>query len=126
MNTRATTAFATAVSALALVAAGCGVGSTDEGEVSATSSTYMSALADGDYALACEQLTEAARPAGDCAAAVETSVEGVSREAIDDDVDGKMTIDVDGAEATVTLESGRTLRLARVAGSWLISSGYGG
>ena len=126
MNTRAITAFGAAVTALALLVAGCGVGSTDDGEVAATTGTYLSALVDADYELACEQLAPAARPEGDCATAVERSVQEISRDAIREDADGKTTVEVSGDEATVTLESGRTLELAKTGGTWLVESGYEG
>ena len=45
---------------LAVAAAGCGVGSaTDQEKISKTASTYLRALADGDNATACAQLTAA-------------------------------------------------------------------
>ena len=45
---------------LAVAAAGCGVGpATNEEKISKTASTYLSALADGDAATACAQLTAA-------------------------------------------------------------------
>jgi hypothetical protein len=118
--------LAAAAAALAVVATGCGVGSSDEGAVSDTTSTYLSALADGDYALACEQLAQSARPSGDCATGVRASVAGIPRETFAEDADGKSKIDVDDDVATVTLSSGTTLRLARVGGAWLVSSPYTG
>ena len=118
--------LAAAAAALAVVATGCGVGSSDEGGVSATTGTYLSALGAGDYALACKQLAQSARPSGDCATGLRASVAGIPRGTFADDADEKSEIDVDGDVATVTLSSGKTLRLARIAGAWLVSSPYTG
>ena len=109
---------------LALFAAGCGVGSTDEGKISETVTTYLTALAVGDYGTACEQLAGTAKPEGDCPARVEASVAGVPPGELSDDAEGKAGIEVDGNAATVTLESGTTLELALVRGAWLVSSPY--
>ena len=123
MSFRATTALA-AAAALALLATGCGVGATDEGEVSATTGRYLSALADGDYAKACVELAEAARPAGDCPDGVASSVSGIPADTIAADDDGKSELAVDGDAATVTFESGRTIELARIGETWLVTSPY--
>ena len=117
---------AAAAATVALFAAGCGVGSSHEGEVSETVTTYLTALAVGDYDAACEQLAGAAKPEGDCAAKLEASVAGISPGEFSDDADGKAGIEIDGDAATVTLESGTTLELALVRGAWLVSSPYAG
>lgn len=117
---------AAAAGTVALFAAGCGVGSTDEGKISETVTTYLTALAAGDYGAACEQLAGTAKPEGDCPARVEASVAGVPPGELSDDAEGKAGIEVDGDAATVTLESGTTLELALVRGAWLVSSPYAG
>ena len=117
---------AAAAGTVALFAAGCGVGSTDEGKISETVTTYLTALAVGDYGAACEQLAGTAKPEGDCPARVEASVAGVPPGELSDDAEGKAGIEVDGDAATVTLESGTTLELTLVRGAWLVSSPYAG
>ena len=117
---------AAAAGTVALFAAGCGVGSTDEGKISETVTKYLTALAVGDYGAACEQLAGTAKPEGDCPARVEASVAGVPPGELSDDAEGKAGIEVDGDAATVTLESGTTLELALVRGAWLVSSPYAG
>ena len=117
---------AAAAGTVALFAAGCGVGSTDEGKISETVTTYLTALAVGDYGTACEQLAGTAKPEGDCPGRVEASVAGVPPGELSDDAEGKAGIEVDGDAATVTLESGTTLELALVRGAWLVSSPYAG
>ena len=115
-----------AAATVAIFAAGCGVGATDEGKVSETVTTYLTALAVGDYSAACEQLAGTAKPQGDCPAEVEASVAGLSPGELSDDAEGSSGIEVDGDAATVTLESGTTLELALVRGTWLVSSPYAG
>ena len=115
-----------AAATVALFAAGCGVGSTNEGKISDTVTTYLTALAVGDYGAACEQLAGTARPEGDCPAEVEASIAGISPGELSDDAEGRSGIEVEGDAATVTLESGTTLELARVRGAWLVSSPYTG
>ena len=117
---------AAAAVTVALLAGGCGVGSTDEGKVSETVTVYLTALAVGDYDVACKQLARVAKPEGACAAELEASVAGISPGELSDDADGKARIEVDGDAATATLESGTTLELALVRGAWLVSSNYAG
>ena len=117
---------AAAAATVALFAAGCGVGSTDEGKVSETVTTYLTALAAGDYGAACEQLAGSAKPEGDCPSTLEASIAGISSDELSDDAEGRSGIEVDGDAATVTLESGTTLELALVRGAWLVSSPYTG
>ena len=127
MNSRLRVSLTAAAAAtVALFAAGCGVGSTDEGKISETVTTYLTALAVGDYGAACEQLAGTAKPEGDCPARVEASVAGVPPGELSDDAEGEAEIEVDGDAATVTLESGTTLELALVRGAWLVSSPYAG
>ena len=56
---------------------------------------------------------------------VESSVSGIPTDAIAADADGKAELDVDDDAATVTLESGTTIELARVGDAWLVTSPYG-
>ena len=119
-------ALAAAAVALLLVTGGCGVGSTDSGAVADATGDYLTALADGDYSAACNELAPEAKPAGACPAGVEASVADIPAGQISDDNDGKISIELDGDAATVTLESGTTLELTSVAGAWLVSSPYGG
>jgi hypothetical protein len=117
-------ALAAAAAALVLLTTACGAGSTDEGQVAAVAGDYLTSLADGDYNAACAQLAPEAKPADGCPAGVEASVADVPAGRISEDNDGKISVDVDGNAATVTLESGTTLELTQVAGTWLVSSPY--
>jgi hypothetical protein len=116
-------ALAASLAAVLLLATGCGVGSSDEGEVSAATQAYLENLADGDFAAACERLVEPAQT-GDCASELERAALRQPRGAIDDRIDGRSEIEVDGDVATVGLEGGGTLELERTASGWRIASGY--
>jgi hypothetical protein len=113
-----------ATAALAVLTAGCGIGSADESKIAEVTGDYLTALADGDYAAACAELAPDAKPEGDCPAGVRASMSGIAAGEISDDNDGKLTLDVQGGSATARLESGATVELSRIAGEWLVSSPY--
>ena len=111
---------------LAVAAAGCGVGSaTDEEKISKTASTYLSALADGDAATACAQLTARARGEA-CDQAMKERLPrldpGMLKEAADDSMD----IDIDGNRASASLSEppGARFLLVKTSDEWRIDSGY--
>jgi hypothetical protein len=118
-----------AVLALALLApvlTGCGVGpATNQEKISKTATTYLKALADGDAATACAQLTRRARGGG-CEASMKERLSGLDREALEGAADGSMDIDVDGNTATAGLSEpeGARFLLTKIAGDWRIDSGY--
>jgi hypothetical protein len=112
--------------ALAVAAAGCGVGpATNEEKISKTASTYLSALADGDTATACAQLTPRARGEA-CDQAMKERLPrldpGVLKEAADDSMD----IDIDGNRASASLSEPQGARFLLVQRNdvWRIDSGY--
>jgi hypothetical protein len=114
------------VVALAVAAAGCGVGpATNEEKISKTASTYLSALADGDTATACAQLTPRARGEA-CDQAMKERLPrldpGVLKEAADDSMD----IDIDGNRASASLSEppGARFLLVKTSDEWRIDSGY--
>jgi pimeloyl-ACP methyl ester carboxylesterase len=118
-----------AIALLALAAAastGCGVGpATDEEKISKTATTYLHALADGDTATACAQLTRRAQ--GDrCQAALKERLPRLRPDALRSAADGSIDIDVDGDSATARLTEpeGARLTLAPVGAEWRIDSGY--
>jgi hypothetical protein len=118
-----------AVSVLALLAAaltGCGVGSaTDKEKISRTASTYLRALADGDTAKACAQLTPRAQRGG-CEAAMKERLSRLESNALTKAADDSIDIDVAGNTATARLSEpeGARFVLARVGREWRIDSGY--
>jgi hypothetical protein len=112
--------------ALAVAAAGCGVGpATNEEKISKTASTYLSALADGDTAAACAQLTPRARGEA-CDQAMKERLPrldpGMLKEAADDSMD----IDIDGNRASAGLSEppGARFLLVKTSDEWRIDSGY--
>jgi hypothetical protein len=111
---------------LAVAAAGCGVGKATDGEkISKTASTYLRALADGDTATACAQLTSRAR-GEECDEAMKERVSRLDSKALEDAAHGSMDIDVDGNTATAGLSEpqGGRFVLKRVGADWRIDSGY--
>ncbi len=118
-----------AVSVLALLAAAltaCGVGSASNKEkISETASTYLRALADGDTAKACAQLTRRAQRGG-CEAAMKERLSRLDSDALTKAADDSIEIDVAGNTATARLSEpeGARFVLARVGGEWRIDSGY--
>ena len=71
-------------------------------------------------------MRESGKPEGDCPAKLEASVAGIAPGEFSDDAGGRAGIEIDGDAATVTLESGTTLRLALVGGAWLVRAPYAG
>jgi hypothetical protein len=111
---------------LAVAVAGCGVGpATDEEKVSKAATTYLRALARGDTATACAQLTSQARGEG-CDRTMKERLSSLDSDALKDAADGSMDIDVDGTRATAGLSEpeGARFRLVKTGDEWRIDSGY--
>jgi hypothetical protein len=111
---------------LAVAVAGCGVGpATDEEKVSKTATTYLRALAGGDTATACTQLTPQARGEG-CDRTMKERLSSLDPDALKDAADGSMDIDVDGdrAKAALSEPEGARFRLVKTGEEWRIDSGY--
>jgi hypothetical protein len=113
-------------SLLVLALTACGVGSaTNQEKISKTATTYLKALADGDAATACAQLTRRAKGGG-CEAAMSERVGQLDPDALRRAADGSMDIDVHGDTATADLSEpeGARFALAKIADDWRIDSGY--
>jgi hypothetical protein len=111
---------------LAVAVAGCGVGpATDEEKVSKAATTYLRALASGDTATACAQLTPQARGEG-CDRTMKERLSSLDSGALKDAADGSMDIAVDGNRATASLSDpeGARFRLVKTGDEWRIDSGY--
>lgn len=111
---------------LAVAAAGCGVGrATNEEKISKTASMYLSALADGDTATACAQLTPSARGEA-CDQATKERLARLDPEVLKNAAEDSMDIDVDGnrASAGVSEPPGARFLLVKTNGEWRIDSGY--
>ena len=117
-----------AVPVLALVAAGtagCTIESgTNQGKISTTASTYLRALANGDSARACAQLTPSARGL-DCAHTIKARTSRLDPGALNRAADHSMDIDVHGNTATARLSEPRGARfaLAKLGARWRIDFG---
>jgi len=119
-----------AILVLALLAAaaltGCGVGkATNEEKINKTASTYLRALADGDTAKACAQLTPRARGER-CGAAMKERLSRLDSDALKNAADGSIDVEIDGDRATAGLSEpeGARFLLAKVGAEWRIDSGY--
>ena len=111
---------------LAAALTGCGVGAaTNEEKISKAATTYLQALADGDPAEACAQLTRRARGER-CEQTMRERLPRLDSDALKNAADGSMDIDVDGNRATAGLAEpeGARFVLAKVGGEWRIDSGY--
>jgi hypothetical protein len=111
---------------LGVAVVGCGVGpATDQEKVSKTATTYLKALADGDAATACAQLTPRARGGG-CTQAMQVRISRLDPAALKDAADASMEIDVDGNRATAALSKleGTQFVLLKRGDEWRIDSGY--
>jgi len=111
---------------LAAALSGCGVGkATNEEEISKRATTYLRALAGGDTATACAQLTSHAR-GEDCAGAMKERLSGLDPDALKDAANDSMDINVDGNRATAGLSKpeGAQFLLVKSNDEWRIDSGY--
>jgi hypothetical protein len=114
------------VAFLASALTGCGIGpATKQEKVSKTATTYLRALANGDTAKACAQLTRRARGEG-CEATIKERLAGLDSDALRRAADGSIDIDVHGNSATARLPEpdGARIVLVRADGEWKIDSGY--
>ena len=112
--------------AFAVAAAGCGVGpATNQEKISKTASTYLSALADGDTATACAQLTPRARGEA-CDQTMKERLPRLDPELLNDAAHDSMDIDVDGNRASAALSEppGARFLLVKTNDEWRIDSGY--
>jgi hypothetical protein len=111
---------------LALTLTGCGVGAaTNEEKISKTATAYLTALADGDAAKACAQLTRRAKGGG-CEAAMTERLSRLDSDALRQAAEDSMDIEIHGDTATAALSEpeGAGFVLARIGDDWRIDSGY--
>src|SRR3954447_19521339 len=100
------------------LAAGCGVGkASNQEKVSKTATTYLRALAGGDTAKACAQLTRRASGGGG-EAAMKERIARLDSDALRRAADGSLDIDVHGKTATAGLSEPKGARfvLKKVGG----------
>ena len=117
-----------AILVLALLGAltGCGVGrASNQEKVSKTVVTYLRALADGDTAKACLQLTRHTRGER-CERELKRRLSRLDSDALKKAADGSMDIEVNGNRATASWSEPQPARfvLAKVGAEWRIDSGY--
>src|SRR6184192_4191631 len=101
--TRSLVPAALVLTLLALAVTGCGIGRAgDKEKISKTATTYLRALAAGDTAKACAQLTRRARGER-CETASKQRLASLEAKALKDAADGSLEIDVHGKTATAGL-----------------------
>jgi hypothetical protein len=108
------------------LAAGCGVGkASNEEKISKTATTYLRALADGDGAKACLQLSRHARGER-CEQALKQRLSRLDPDALRKAADGSMDIGVNGNRATASWSEPQPAHfvLVKVGAEWRIDSGY--
>jgi hypothetical protein len=111
---------------LAAALAGCGVGrASNQEQISKTATTYLRALADGDTAKACLQLTRRARGER-CEQVLKQRLSRLDPDALRKAADGSMGIDVNGNRATASWSKPQPAHfvLVKVGTGWRIDSGY--
>jgi len=109
-----------------LALTGCGIGPAGSREkISKTTDTYLRALAAGDTAKACAQLTRRADRGG-CEATLKERLSRLDADALTKAADDSIDMDVHGNTATAGLSEPKGARfvLKKVGGQWLIDSGY--
>jgi hypothetical protein len=115
-----------ALALLAFALTGCGVGpATNQEKISKAATTYLKALADGDTATACAQLTRRAKGGG-CERAMRERLSRLDSDALRQAADGAVDIKVHGDTATTRLSKPEDARflLVKVGSEWRIDSGY--
>src|SRR6185503_13540432 len=104
----------------AIALTGCGIGAKGNQErISGTAVTYLHALADGNTAKACAELTVRARGRA-CPASLRRRLARLDAHALDRAADASVDIHVDGATATARLSEpdGARLVLRRRGSDW--------
>jgi len=114
------------VALLAPALTGCGVGAaTNQEKISKTATSYLNALADGDTATACAQLSRRAEGRR-CESAMRERLSRFDSDALKHAADDSMDIKVHGHTATAGLSEpkGASFVLVKVGDEWRIDSGY--
>jgi len=110
----------------AILAAGCGVGrASNQEKISKTATTYLRALADGDTAKACLQLTRHTRGER-CERELKRRLSRLDSDALKKAADGSMDIEVNGNRAIANWSEPQPAHfgLVKVGAEWRIDSGY--
>ena len=111
---------------LAVALAGCGIGrASNQEKVSKTATSYLRALADGETAKACAQLTRRAQDA-QCQQVLKERQSRLDPNVLTSAADASLDLNIHGNTATAGLSDpeGARLVLAKAGGEWRIDSGY--
>jgi hypothetical protein len=120
-------AVAAAAACVALLGAGCGIGTTPDSTVAKTADTYLRALASGGEAEACAQLTGEARDrtAPSCVAQMKEIELRVGSSRLHQAADGHISVEISGQKGTAKVDVlDAALSFKKEGFTWLISDGF--
>lgn len=126
-STHARTALAAVGAAVAILGAGCGIGTSPDSSVAKTTDTYLRALASGDEDKACAQLTGEARDRTglSCAAGMKQIEARIGSSKLRQAADGSISVETAGQKGTATVAVLQaTLALKKDGFTWLITDGF--
>jgi hypothetical protein len=126
-STHARIALAAVGAALTVLGAGCGIGSAPDSSVAKTADTYLRALASGDGAKACAQLTGEARDRTglSCVAQMKKIEARIGSAKLRQAADGSISVKTVGQKGTATLGVlHATLTFKKDGFTWLITDGF--
>jgi hypothetical protein len=126
-STHARIALAATGAAVAILGAGCGIGTTPDSSVAKTADRYLRALASGDEAKACAQLTGEARDrAGlSCVAKMKQIEARIGFARLQRAADGGISVETAGEQGTATVGAlHATLTFKKDGFTWLITDGF--
>jgi hypothetical protein len=126
-STHTRAALAATGAAIAILGAGCGLGTSPDSSVAKTTDTYLRALASGDEAKACAQLTGEARDRTtlSCAAQMKQIEARIGSSRLRQAADGSISVQTAGqrARATVAVLQA-TLTFEQDGFTWRITDGF--
>lgn len=126
-STHTRSALAAAGAAVAILGAGCGIGTTPDSSVAKTADTYLRALASGDEDKACAQLTGEARDrtGPSCFVQMKQIAARIGSSRLRRAADGGISIHTAGQKGTATVAVlHATLAFKKNGFTWLITDGF--
>src|SRR4051812_19380346 len=126
-STHTRAALAAIGAAIAVVGAGCGIGTSPDSSVAKTTDTYLRALASGDEAKACAQLTGEARDRTglSCAARMKMIEAQIGSSTLQRAANGSISVKTAGQKGTATVAVlHATLAFKKDGFTWLITDGF--
>src|SRR4051812_47354399 len=126
-STHTRAALAAIGAAIAVVGAGCGIGTSPDSSVAKTTDTYLRALASGDEAKACAQLTGEARyrATASCVTQMKQIETRIGSSRLRRAADGSISVQTTGQRGRATVDVlHATLAFKKDGFTWLITDGF--